>query len=63
MDSRTHSSASDVVAVQGVVIVDGPDGVAVTLTSEAAEETADRLLLASAEAKGQQIVEDIRKRG
>ncbi len=52
MDSRVHSTPSEVAAVQGVVIVDGPDGVAVTLTPEAAEETGERLINGSAEATG-----------
>ena len=35
--------------------VDGPDGVAVPMTPEAAAETSDRLLAASAQAMGQQL--------
>ena len=42
---------SVVVAEQGDVIVEGPDGVAVTLTPDAAEETARRMLRAAAEAR------------
>lgn len=44
---------SDVAAEQGEVIVEGPDGVAVTLTPDAAEETARRMLAAAAEARQQ----------
>lgn len=40
-------------AVDGKVELDGPDGVDVALTPEAAEETADRMFQASAEAAGQ----------
>lgn len=40
-------------AVDGNVELDGPDGVDVAMTPEAAEETADRLFRASAEAAGQ----------
>ena len=45
MDSKSaHEKASDVSTEQGRIILDGPDGVAVTMTAEAAEETAHRLL-------------------
>jgi hypothetical protein len=44
---------SRVAAEEGQVIVDGPDGVAVTLTPDAAEETARRLLEAVDEARRQ----------
>jgi hypothetical protein len=36
--------ASDVCSEEGQVLVDGPDGVDVALTPEAAEETGDRLI-------------------
>ena len=42
---------SVVVAEQGEVIVEGPDGVAVTLTPDAAEETARRMIRAASEAR------------
>ena len=43
MDSlNAHGDPSDVMAEEGDVIVEGPNGVAVTLTPEAAEETARR---------------------
>ena len=45
---------SVVVAEQGEVIVEGPDGVAVTLTPDAAEETARRMIRAASEARLQQ---------
>ncbi len=44
---------SEVDAEQGDVIVEGPDGVAVTLTPDAAEETARRLSAAAAKARSQ----------
>lgn len=50
---ETYDEASDVGAEDGAVTVDGPDGVAVTLTPEAAEETSHRLLDNAAEAAGQ----------
>ena len=55
MESVTsHSEPSDVTAEQGIVIVEGPDGVAVTLTADAAEETGKRMIRAASEARAQQ---------
>ncbi len=48
-----HGDPSDVIAEQGDVIVEGPDGVAVTLTPDAAEETAKRMMRAASEARRQ----------
>ena len=62
MADKAHDRPSEVVAEQGKVLVDGPDGVAVTLTPEAAAETSHRLLFGAAEARGQQI-HAARKRG
>lgn len=45
------SEPSEVTVEEGEVIVEGPDGVAVTLSPEAAEETARRLAEAAAEAR------------
>ena len=45
--------ASEVAADKGEVIVDGPDGVAVSLTPEAAIETGERLQDGAVEAAGQ----------
>ncbi len=53
MDSKLHDEASSVVAENGKVMVNGPDGVAVSLTPDAAAETSDRLLHAAVEAQGQ----------
>jgi len=50
---KGYANPSDVSAEQGEVILEGPDGVAVTLTPEAAEETARRMLDAAAEARQQ----------
>ena len=50
----SHSEPSEVNAEQGIVIVEGPDGVAVTLTADAAEETGKRMLRAASEARLQQ---------
>lgn len=48
-----HRSPSQVTAEQGEVHVDGPDGVAVSLTPEAAEETGRRLIEAAGKARSQ----------
>jgi hypothetical protein len=49
MDKKsTYAEPSDVAAEDGRVLVDGPDGVDVALTVEAAEETSDRLLAGAA---------------
>jgi hypothetical protein len=48
-----HGDPSEVVAEDGEVIVEGPDGIAVSLTPEAAEETGRRMLAAAAEARRQ----------
>jgi hypothetical protein len=51
---RAHAEASDVNAEQGQVLVEGPDGVAVTLTPDAAEETGRRLIDAASQARRQE---------
>lgn len=50
-----YSKPSDVSAEDGVVNLDGPDGVDVGLTPEAALETSDRLLEGAATAVGQRV--------
>ena len=51
--ARSYSKPSRVTASNGVVIVDGPDGVSYTMEPEAAVITSDRLFDAAAEALGQ----------
>jgi hypothetical protein len=51
---RSHPEPSDVIAEQGLVLVEGPDGVAVTLTPDAAEETGRRMIIAASEARRQE---------
>lgn len=46
-----HRQPSHVVAEDGVIIIEGPSGVAVTMTPDAAEETARRLLAAVEQAR------------
>lgn len=53
MNDKLHDEASTVTAEEGEVLVDGPDGVAISLTPDAAAETSDRLLHGAAEAQGQ----------
>lgn len=53
MDNKLHDEPSEVRAAEGEVLVDGPDGVAVSLTPEAAIETSDRLVDGAIRAKGQ----------
>lgn len=50
----SHSEPSEVNAEQGQVIVEGPDGVAVTLTPDAAEETGRRMITAALQARRQE---------
>lgn len=44
-------------AEQGVVLLDGPDGVAIAMTVAAAEETGRRLIAAAQEAASQSSVQ------
>ena len=62
MDRNPHDEPSEVDAEEGTVFVDGPDGIAYSMTPDAASETSDRLLFGSAKARGQQIA-TARKRG
>jgi hypothetical protein len=41
------------VAEEGVVLLDGPDGIAIAMTVEAAEQTGSSLLAAAKKARGQ----------
>lgn len=55
---KTWKEPSEVGAEEGEVIVDGPDGVAVSLTPDAALETSERLLESGLAARGQQLAEE-----
>lgn len=57
MSKQTYNEASTVSAEGGEVHIDGPDGVAISFTPEAAAETSDRLLAAAAKAAGQRSEE------
>jgi hypothetical protein len=50
-----YDTPSDVTAENGEVLIDGPDGIAISMTPDAAAETSDRLLHGAAQAQGQQI--------
>jgi hypothetical protein len=55
MDKEIHDQPSEISAEQGEVMVDGPDGVAVSLTPDAAAETSQRLLFGAAQARRQKV--------
>ena len=52
-EDNTYDEATKVTAKDGEVILDGPDGVDVKVTPEAAEQTAMNLEEAAVEARGQ----------
>ena len=59
---KTYDEASKVGSEDGQVTVNGPDGVAVSLTPEAAAETGDRLIAAATEAHGRTLRREMGKR-
>lgn len=48
---KPRADAGVATAVEGVVVLDGPDGVAVTMTADAAAQTANSLHAAANEAR------------
>lgn len=50
---KPHENAGIASAENGFVVLDGPDGVAVTMTADAAEATGTSLLQAAEEARRQ----------
>jgi hypothetical protein len=52
-DNKLYDQPSEVCATEGEVKIDGPDAVHVSLTPEAADETAERLTDESVMARGQ----------
>lgn len=59
-DGETYDEPSDVSAKGGGVKLDGPDAVDVTMTPEAAEETAERMVDQAVMARGQRIMKQIK---
>lgn len=55
METRAHDTPSEVCAEDGEVMVEGPDGIAVSFTPDAASETSQRLLDGAVTARGQQL--------
>jgi hypothetical protein len=53
MPGKVYSEPSSVEAVEGAVAVDGPDGVSISMTPQAALTTSDRLLDGAMVAQGQ----------
>ena len=52
---KVYDTPSEVTVEEGNVSVEGPDGIGVLLTPEAALETSDRLLDGATEAHGQRV--------
>ena len=61
MIAKVHDEPSTVASEDGQVTVDGPDGVAVTMTPEAAEETGHRLIAHASEAVGSKHLSQMAK--
>ena len=55
---KHETNSGRAVAEGGLVLLDGPDGVAVAMTPEAARETAQELIAAADEAMGQERMPD-----
>jgi hypothetical protein len=58
MSIAPHEIASEVTAEEGEVHIDGPGGLAMSMTPEAAAQTADRLHDGAKEAHGQRKQRD-----
>lgn len=56
--TKVYDEATKVTADDGEVILDGPDGVDVKITPEAAEETADNFVVGAAKAADQRRLKD-----
>ena len=53
-----YNTPTKVYAVHGEVVLDGPDGIGLSMTPDAAAETARRLAEAAEQARGQSPAED-----
>jgi len=56
---KLYDEATEVTAIDGEVILDGPDAVDVKVTPEAAEQTADNLIEGAVKARGQRRLKDL----
>lgn len=63
MDDKVYDEATKVDAEDGKVVLDGPDGIAVLMTPDAALETSDRLLYGASQAMGQRIQAEQDRKG
>ena len=61
-DDHIYNEPSKVTAEDGVVEVDGPDGVEVKLTADAADETSQRLLDAAMKVRGEKRIASRKRR-
>ena len=61
-DNKLYDEATEVTANDGDVILDGPDGVDVKITPEAAEQTADNLIDGAVIARGQRRLKTLSHR-
>jgi hypothetical protein len=61
MDEKIYDEPTKVTVQDGRVLLNGPDGVDVSMTPEAAAETSDRLLEGAAEANGLRLAEERRR--
>jgi len=58
-DEQIYDEATKVTAKDGRVILDGPDHVDVSVTPEAAEETAENLVEGAVKARGQRRLKNL----
>jgi osmotically-inducible protein OsmY len=56
---KLYNEATEVSASDGEVILEGPDGVDVKVTPEAAEQTADNLVEGAVKARGQRRLRNL----
>jgi osmotically-inducible protein OsmY len=59
MKEKLYDKATEVSATNGEVLLDGPDGVDVKVTPEAAEQTADNLIEGAVKARGQRRLRNL----
>ena len=58
-NDKLYDEATEVTARDGEVLLDGPDGVDVRVTPEAAEQTAENLIDGAIRARGQRRLKDL----